>query len=94
MQRLTHRLNTLKPNVVTNPLDKLPDILKRNIDKNLCICNEVLKIDVINVIANGAITVEEVRSITYATGGNGCCTRQVERLIECIHSKDSIELEK
>jgi len=46
----------------------------------------VIKNDVINAIANGAITVEEVRNRTYATGGNGCCTRQVERLIECIHS--------
>jgi bacterioferritin-associated ferredoxin len=43
--------------------------------------------DVINTIANGATTVEEVRNLTFATGGNGCCTRQVERLIECIHSK-------
>ncbi|MDG2354304.1 MAG: (2Fe-2S)-binding protein [Gammaproteobacteria bacterium] len=77
----------MKSNVVKNPLDKLPDILKRNIDKNLCICNEVLKMDVINTIANGATTVEEVRNLTFATGGNGCCTRQVERLIECIHSK-------
>ncbi|SFV81069.1 BFD-like (2Fe-2S)-binding region [hydrothermal vent metagenome] len=76
----------MKPILVKNPLEKLPDILKRNIDKNLCVCNEVIKIDVINAIANGAITVEEVRNQTYATGGNGCCTRQVERLIECIHS--------
>lgn len=81
----------MKPNVVTNPLDKLPDILKRNTDKNLCVCNEILKMDVINVIANGATSVEEVRNLTYATGGNGCCTRQVKRLIECIHS---IELDK
>ena len=65
-----------------------PRALKRNIDKNLCVCNEVIKMDVINAIANGATTVEQVRSRTYATGGNGCCTRQVERLIECIHSKN------
>jgi NAD(P)H-nitrite reductase large subunit len=44
--------------------------------------------DAINTIANGTITVEEVRNRTYATGGNGCCTRQVEWLIECIHSTD------
>jgi len=44
--------------------------------------------DVINTIANGATTVEYVRSRTYATGGNGCCTRQVERLIEYIHSEE------
>lgn len=39
-----------------------------------------------SAIANGANTVMKVRDQTYATGGNGCCTRQVERLIECIHS--------
>ena len=78
----------MKSNLVKNPLEKLPDILKQNVDKNLCVCNEVVKMNVINAIANGATTVEEVRDLTYATGGNGCCARQVERLIECIHSKN------
>lgn len=74
---------------IENPLDKLPDILKKNLDQNLCVCNEVLKIDVINAIANGAFTLEEVRRQTYATDGNGCCSRQVNRLIECICAPDS-----
>ena len=78
----------MKPSLVKNPLEKLPDILKQNVDKNLCVCNEVVKMNVINAIANGATTVEEVRDLTYATGGNSCCARQVERLIECIHSKN------
>ena len=77
--------------IVKNPLDKLPEVLTRNIEKNLCVCNEVPKKIVINAIANGAITLEEVQKQTFATGGNGCCERQVKRLIECIHS---IELEK
>jgi NAD(P)H-nitrite reductase large subunit len=68
----------MKSNLVKNPLEKLPDILKQNVDKNLCVCNEVVKMNVINAIANGVTTVEEVRDLTYATGGNGCCTRQVE----------------
>ncbi len=72
--------------IVKNPLDKLPEILIRNIEKNLCVCNEVPKKVVIDAIANGATTLEEVREKTFATGGNGCCTRQVQRLIECIHS--------
>ena len=67
-----------------NPLDKLPDILKKNLDKNLCVCNEVLKMDIINAIVNGATTVEEVKKQTYATMGTGCCTQQIERLIECL----------
>jgi NAD(P)H-nitrite reductase large subunit len=72
--------------VVKNPLDKLPSILKNNLNKNLCVCNEVPKIKIINAIANGATTVKEVRKQTHATDGNGCCTKQVERLIECLHS--------
>ena len=78
----------MKSNLVKNLLEKLPDTLKQNTNKNLCACNEVVKMDAINTIANGTITVEEVRNRTYATGGNGCCTRQVEWLIECIHSTD------
>ena len=65
-----------------NSLDKLPPILKKNLDKNLCVCNEVIKMDIINVILDGATTVEEVKKQTYATMGSGCCKQQVERLIE------------
>ena len=67
-----------------NPLDKLPPILKLNLDRNLCVCNEVLKIDIINAIVNGATSVEEIKKQTYATMGSGCCTQQIERLIECL----------
>ena len=75
---------------ITNPLDKLPQILKEDLDKNLCVCNEVNKMDVINAIADGASTLEAVKKITYAADGNGCCTRQVVRLIECIHDIDNV----
>jgi len=74
----------LKTEPGINPLDKLPSILKQNLDKNLCTCNEVAKIDIINAIVNGATTVEEVKKQTYATMGTGCCIQQVERLIECL----------
>ena len=67
-------------------LDKLPDILRQNLEKNLCVCNEVPKIEVINAIISGATTVEAVKKQTYATMGSGCCTQQVERLIECLCS--------
>lgn len=71
-----------------DPLDKLPPIFKKNLHKNLCTCNEVKKIDIINAIVDGANTVAEVRKQTYATMGSGCCTQQVERLIECLCSSD------
>lgn len=65
-------------------LDKLPPVLKKNLNKNLCVCNEVLRIDIINAIVNGATTVDDVKKKTYATMGTGCCIKQVERLIECL----------
>ena len=74
----------MKIDPAINLLDKLPNILKNNLDKNLCVCNEVLKIDIINAIVHGAKTVEEVKKQTYATMGTGCCTQQIERLIECL----------
>jgi NAD(P)H-nitrite reductase large subunit len=69
---------------IPNPLDKLPSVLKKDLDKNLCTCMDVLKMDVINAIANGATTVEEVKRQTDAATGAGCCLQQVERLIECL----------
>lgn len=74
----------MKTYPVTSPLDKLPTILKQNLDKNLCVCNEVVKMDIINAIVNGATTVAEIKKQTYATMGSGCCVQQVERLIECL----------
>ncbi|MDH5601808.1 MAG: (2Fe-2S)-binding protein [Gammaproteobacteria bacterium] len=74
----------MKKDPTVNPLDKLPAILKKDLHKNLCVCNEVKKMDIINVIANGADTVAEVKKQTYATMGSGCCKQQVERLIECL----------
>ncbi|RDH85039.1 MAG: (2Fe-2S)-binding protein [endosymbiont of Galathealinum brachiosum] len=79
----------MKTEPVTNPLDKLPPILKKNLDRNLCVCNEVLKIDIINAIVDGATTVAEVKKQTYATMGSGCCVKQVERLIECLCSPEA-----
>ena len=78
----------MKINPDTNPMDKLTPILKRDLDRNLCVCNEVLKMDIINAIVSGATTVAEIKKQTYATAGIGCCTQQVERLIECLCSPE------
>jgi NAD(P)H-nitrite reductase large subunit len=51
----------MKFDSLTPHLDKLPEILRKNLDKNLCVCNEVIKIDIINAIVNGATTVEEIK---------------------------------
>lgn len=78
----------MKPNPPNNPLDKLPSILKQNLHGNLCVCNEVPKIDIINAIVSGATTIEEVKRKTYATMGSGCCVQQVKRLLECLCAED------
>ncbi|WP_084657309.1 (2Fe-2S)-binding protein [Hydrogenovibrio kuenenii] len=65
-------------------LNKLPEILQRDLDENLCVCNEVSKRKILETIESGATTLEMVRSQTYASDGNGCCKRQVCRLIECL----------
>lgn len=69
---------------INDAINRLPTILGQNLNKNLCTCNEVAKLDIIKAIVNGATTVEAVRKETYATLGTGCCTLQVERLIECL----------
>jgi NAD(P)H-nitrite reductase large subunit len=77
---------------ITDSLEKLPPVLKKNLDRNLCTCNEVLKMDIINAIVNGATTVGDIKKQTYATVGSGCCTQQVERLIECLCSPEKGEV--
>lgn len=77
-----------------DPLDKLPAILKQDLEKNLCVCNEVPKMDIINAIVAGATTVAEVKKQTYATTGTGCCTQQIERLIECLCVPEKIRRRK
>ena len=77
---------TSKP--VTDPVSKLPPALRSNLDLNLCTCMDVPKRVIIDAIANGAQSVEEVRKQTFATMGSKCCVQQVERLIECIHKPE------
>ena len=81
--------NDMKTSSTGNPLDKLTPALEKELDRNLCVCNEVDTMDIINAIVNGATTVEEVKEKTYATDGIGCCTQQVKRLIECLCSPET-----
>ena len=74
-----------------NRLEKLTSVLGKDLDKNLCVCNEVPKKDIINAIVNGADTVAEIKKQTYATQGIGCCTQQVESLIDYLCSPEMKE---
>lgn len=70
--------------MLTDALNKLPDILKKDLDQNLCVCNQVIKRDVIQSIVDGADTVEKVCAQTYASDGNGCCRHQIRGLINAL----------
>lgn len=74
----------MKKDIDPGVLDKLPSILRKDLDENLCTCMDVPMRDIIIAILNGATTVEEVKKQTSATMGSGCCVLQVERLIECL----------
>ena len=69
-----------------NHLEKLPEHYKNDLDRKLCVCNEVSTLDIVNAIVNGAVSVEAIRKQTYATDGNGCCRVQVEGLIKHLTS--------
>jgi len=68
-------------------INKLPPLLQKNLHKNLCVCNDVPKINIINAITHGAHTLEQIKAKTYACEGNECCKQQIERLIECLVTK-------
>jgi len=78
----------LKIETVEEALDLLPEVLKKQLNQNLCVCNEVKKLDIIKAIINGATSVDDIKRKTYATMGSGCCKQQVERLIECLSEPD------
>lgn len=67
-------------------LTRLPELLKRDLDQPLCVCNQVIKRTVIAAIAEGADSVQQVQQHTYASDGTGCCKRQIQALIDAIHA--------
>jgi len=64
----------------------LPEVLTRDLDQPLCVCNQVIKRAVIEAIAAGADSLQKVQQRTYASDGTGCCKRQVQALIDAIHA--------
>lgn len=71
-------------------LSCLPDLLKRDLEQPLCVCNQVIKSDVIKAIAEGAQTLQQVQQRTYASDGTGCCKRQIQTLIKAIHDDNNV----
>ncbi len=72
----------MNPELLKKTLNQLPKHLTQNLTKNLCVCNDVSKITIIETILKGAHTLEEIKAQTYASEGNQCCKQQIEQLIE------------
>ncbi len=70
-------MNEMKPS-------DLPRELVKNLDRNLCVCYDVPKQEVINAYHDGFVTFEEITAKTYACQGSGCCEHQLIRLIELL----------
>jgi len=84
--------NYLPDNLMSDaPPSKLPRLLETNLNRNVCVCYDVTKQQIIDAYQNGAVTFEEVVSQTYACQGSGCCIKQVERLVDTLieHSPKS-----
>lgn len=62
----------------------LPRLLTENLNRNLCVCYDVPKQDIIDAFNAGAHTFDAISNQTYACQGSGCCQRQLERLIEVL----------
>mgnify|MGYP005849502655 CR=1 FL=1 len=69
-------------------INRLPDILKKDLDQPLCVCNQVNKIDIIRAIAAGVDSIDLLQQQTGATDGNGCCRRQVDSLFKHLNASD------
>lgn len=73
-------------------LAKLPELLKRDLDQPLCVCNQVTKRVVIEAISQGADSLQQVQQRTYASDGTGCCKRQIQALINTLYPNDHVLL--
>jgi len=71
-------------------LAKLPELLKRDLDQPLCVCNQIIKSVVIEAIAEGGDTLQKVQQQTFASDGTACCKRQIQSLIDAIYARDAI----
>ena len=70
---------------------QLPRLLTENLSRNVCVCYDVPKKDIIEAFHRGAKTVEAISNQTYACQGSGCCKLQVERLVEVLNAHDLSE---
>lgn len=59
--------------------------------RNLCVCYDVPKIDMMKAIEKGADTIEKITAKTYGCQDARCCERQVQRLIDIYRQRPKDE---
>lgn len=77
-----------------NDPSEIPRLLTENLSRNVCVCYDVPKQEIIEAFKNGAHTFEEISNQTYACQGSGCCQHQIERLIEVLTEVEAAESEQ
>ncbi|MEA3404338.1 MAG: (2Fe-2S)-binding protein [Pseudomonadota bacterium] len=80
----------MQSNKLNDPTE-IPRLLTENLDRNLCVCYDVPKKEIINAFKGGARTFEAISNQTYACQGSGCCERQLERLIEVLCEQEAAD---
>lgn len=75
----------------SNDPTEIPRLLTENLERNVCVCYDVPKQEIIDAFKSGAHTFEAISNQTYACQGSGCCQRQVERLIEVLSEHENVE---
>lgn len=54
--------------------------------EKICVCYDVYADEIIEVIQNGADSLEKISELTYACQGCGSCRLKIEALLESINS--------
>ena len=67
---------------------QLPEILTRDLDDNLCVCNSIAKKRVIQAMYEGAGSMAQIREACMAGDGTGCCKLQLKHLLDAIQKID------
>ncbi|MBO9395743.1 NAD(P)/FAD-dependent oxidoreductase [Shimia sp. R9_2] len=71
-------------------LDPMAAVAALPADAEICGCNGVCKGQIVDAIDNGATTLEDVRSVTKASGSCGTCTGLVEQVLSVTLGDDFV----
>lgn len=71
--------------MTTTSPKQLPRALTENLDRNVCVCYDVPKQQIIDAYLAGSKTFMEISTKTYACQGSACCEAQVKNLVKLLN---------